>query len=101
MSASLLAGVTVHGEGSVLPYTCAGLRERDFQFAPYRIDLREIDPPVDQAVAIGADAAQAAREWAGGSAFRHFPGRDLRLAAGDAENPPWPASLLRLLPAFM
>src|SRR6266550_8537093 len=101
MSLSLLAGVTVHGGDGALPYACAGLCERDLQFAPTRIDFREIDPPVDEPVAVGADAAQVASQWAGGGAVRHLPRRDLRRAACDAINPARPARLLCLLPTLV
>src|SRR5262249_34537520 len=101
MSLSLPAGVTVHGEDGALSYAWPGLSERDFQFTSNRIDFREIDPPIDEPVAVGADAAQVARQGAGRGAFRHVPGRDFRRAARDAINPAWPARLLCLLPALM
>src|SRR5215813_13118852 len=86
MSISLMAGVTGHGGDGALSYACAGLCDRDLQFAPNRIDFREIDPPVDEPVAVGADAAQVARVVAGGDAFRHLAGRALGRTAGDAIN---------------
>src|SRR6266404_3513941 len=101
MSLSLLAGVTIHGGGRALSYACAGLCERDLQLASNGIDFREIDPPVDEPAAVGADAAQAAGQWAGGGAVRHLPGRYLGRAACDAKNPTRPAGLLGLLPALV
>src|SRR2546430_10902215 len=101
MGVSLLAGVTVHGGDGALSYACARLCERDLQVAANRIDLCEIDSPVDKPVAVGADAAQAARQGAGGGAFRHLPGRDLRRAACDAIEPAWPTRLLCLLPTLV
>ena len=59
MSLSLLAGDhNSRRGGSALPYACAGLCERDLQFAPNVIDLRDIDPSVDEPVAVWTDAAQ-------------------------------------------
>src|SRR6516164_624687 len=68
--------------------------------ASNRINFREIAPPVDEPVAVGADAAQVARQGSGGGAFRHLPGWDLRRPACDAIDPPRSARLLRLLPAL-
>src|SRR6266404_4066357 len=101
MSLSLLAGVTIHGGGRALSYACAGLCERDLQLASNGIDFREIDPPVDEPAAVGADAAQAAGQWAGGGAVRHLLGRYLGRAACDAKNPTRPAGLLGPLPALV
>src|SRR5262245_7871711 len=101
MGLSLLAGVTVHGGGGPLSYACAGLRERDLPIASSRINFREVDSPVDEPAAVGADAAQAPGQGAGGGAVRHLPGRYLGRAACDAKNPTRPAGLLGPLPALV
>src|SRR5262245_11498707 len=98
MSLSLLAGVTVHGEDSALSYACLGLCERDLQFTSNCIDFPEIDAAIDEPVAVRTDATQVACQPAGGHAFRHLPGWDLRRPACDAIDPPRSARLLRLLP---
>src|SRR5262249_59176594 len=79
----------------------AGLWEGVLQRPSTRMVLREIAPPVDEPVAVGADAAQVARVVAGGDAFRHLAGRALGRTAGDAINSARPARLLRIPPALV
>src|SRR5262245_6405570 len=101
MGLSLLAGVTLHGGGGPLSYARTGLRERDLQIASNGIEFREIDPPVDEPVAVRTDAAQIAGQGAGRGAFRHLPGRGFRRTARDAINPARPTRLLGPLPALL
>src|SRR5262249_54291467 len=98
MGLSLLAGVTVHGGDGALSYACVGLCERDLQFTSNCIDFPEIDAAIDEPVAVRTDATQVACQPAGGHAFRHLPGWDLRRPACNAIARS--ARLLRLLPAL-
>jgi hypothetical protein len=78
-------------------YAWAGLCERDVQVTSNCIDLREIDPPVDEPLAIGTDATQVPHRRAHWGTIRHTSGGGLRRAACDAIKPARPARLLKLL----
>jgi hypothetical protein len=72
--------------GGRFVYARGSFRERDLQIASNLFDFVEIDAPVDEPVAVGANATQIPNRAVRGDAIRHVTGRNLWRAAGNTKS---------------
>src|SRR5262245_57101041 len=81
-----LGGVTIHIGPRSPCYASLRLCDRNVEAAPHRTELLRVDPAINHALAVRADAAKGAGGLAQDDALGHVPGGHLGRAAWQAED---------------